>query len=48
MVGDSLKRDMAGAAALGIRSVWRRNFSAEETEWETAIDSLSELTPLLR
>lgn len=46
MVGDSLERDMKGASALGIRTVWRP-VPGREPAWEPQISSLRELLTVL-
>lgn len=46
MVGDSLSRDMAGAAALGMATIWRPSREGAD-QWQTTISSLSELPRLL-
>ena len=46
MVGDSVHRDMEGAASLGIPAVWCRN-GRTDVPWPDSIDSLTELLPRL-
>ena len=46
MVGDSVHRDMEGAASLGITGVWCRN-GRTDVRWPDSIDSLNELLPRL-
>lgn len=46
MVGDSVHRDMEGAASLGIPAVWCRN-GRTDVRWPDSIDSLTELLPRL-
>lgn len=51
MLGDQLARDVAGAAALGLRTIWKRPASHEgavEPEPDATIGSLSELEAVLR
>jgi HAD superfamily hydrolase (TIGR01549 family) len=45
MVGDSVGRDMEGAASIGIPAVWCRN--GTDIGWPDSIDSLTELLPRL-
>lgn len=50
MVGDQLSRDIAGARALGIRTIWKRpagHSGPVEPEPDATITSLSELAPIL-
>ncbi len=46
MVGDSVHRDMEGAASLSIPAVWCRN-GRTDVRWADWIDSLTELLPQL-
>lgn len=46
MVGDSVRRDMEGAASMGIPGVWCRN-GRTDIGWPASIDSLTELLPRL-
>ncbi len=46
MVGDSVHRDMGGAASLGIPAIWCRNRRVD-VRWPDWIDSLAELLPRL-
>jgi HAD superfamily hydrolase (TIGR01509 family) len=51
MVGDQLSRDIAGAKALDIRTIWKRPRGHEgpvEPEPDVTITSLAELGPVLR
>lgn len=51
MVGDQLSRDIAGAKALGIRTIWKRptgHSGPVEPEPDVTITSLAELGPILR
>jgi HAD superfamily hydrolase (TIGR01509 family) len=51
MVGDQLSRDIAGAKALGIRTIWKRpagHTGQVEPEPDATITSLAELRPILR
>jgi putative hydrolase of the HAD superfamily len=47
MVGDSLERDMKGAAQLGMRTVWRPGPN-RTADWQPALGSLSELPDILK
>jgi HAD superfamily hydrolase (TIGR01509 family) len=50
MVGDQLSRDIAGAKALGMRTVWKRpawHDGPVEPEPDATITSLAELAPIL-
>lgn len=46
MVGDSVRRDIEGAASMGIPGVWCRN-GRTDIGWPDSIDSLTELLPRL-
>ena len=51
MVGDQLSRDIAGARALGIRTIWKRpagHNGPVEPQPDVTITSLAELGPVLR
>lgn len=51
MVGDQLSRDIAGAKALGIRTIWKRptgHRGPVEPKPDATIASLTELAPILR
>ncbi len=51
MVGDHLSRDIAGAKALGIRTIWKRpswHSGPVNPEPDVTITSLAELGPILR
>lgn len=51
IVGDQLSRDIAGAKALGIRTIWKRppgHRGPVEPEPDVTITSLAELGPVLR
>ena len=51
MVGDQLSRDIAGAKALGIRTIWKRpagHRGPVEPRPDVTITSLAELEPILR
>jgi putative hydrolase of the HAD superfamily len=47
MVGDSLDRDVEGARAAGLRSVWINRTGLPEPEGVTAITTLAELPAVL-
>jgi putative hydrolase of the HAD superfamily len=51
MIGDRQIDDVAGARAVGMRAIWRRNgsgFPASDVAPDTVIDALAELPDLLR
>lgn len=51
MIGDRQIDDMAGAKAVGMRGIWRRNasgFPTSDVVPDAVVDRLSELPPLLR